>query len=275
MRWVGFSLVGVVSVAAPLLAQSTNGRSNSQLGAVFDLALPQGDFAQFAGTRLGIDLWYAYAFDPGRHFRIRVDAAGLIYGDQKQSISLGPYIPGDAGDLETTNGIYSLAIGPHRPGLLRNGNNGHFRGLFDQHPTLPQHRPRRRGLCLASGDGASASAEPRPAARGARPRRALGPDWPGPLLEGGFGPAAAGRHHRDFAGRHLDRHPRGVPRRCDWILGLSNLGGTQGRCTPQAARSVSLISPNVARTRTACRIGGIKGSLPWAAFERVSSPRRA
>ena len=78
------------------------------IGIAFDGAVPSGPFRQFAGFAPGAGLSAIINLGAGSPLALRVDAAGVIYGNGYATLPQSYYPL----SLHTTNGMGTLGIGP-------------------------------------------------------------------------------------------------------------------------------------------------------------------
>lgn len=96
------------------------------LGGAFQVAVPQGEFADNIGTGYGFGGNFIYQLDRQGIFAIRADAGGVIYGQERQRACF----PGTCRvslDINTSNNIFMGSIGPQimaPTGLFRPYLNG-------------------------------------------------------------------------------------------------------------------------------------------------------
>jgi hypothetical protein len=102
--------------AAPLPAQNLREvgdvtRPRALFGLNFQLAFPQGEFADFVGTGVGIGGNLSFFLNRQRSAGIRIFGSWIEYGRTTSQIPY-PGLPGISVDLTTANDIYSFGVGP-------------------------------------------------------------------------------------------------------------------------------------------------------------------
>src|SRR5262245_57284072 len=111
-------LILLILVIAPTVLSAQNyrevpaeGRIRAMGGLNFQLAFPQGEFADFVETGYGVG--GNLTFFPGQQtrFGIRLFGSWLQYGRTTERIPF-PGLPGIDVDLTTSNNIYSFGVGP-------------------------------------------------------------------------------------------------------------------------------------------------------------------
>lgn len=99
--------------------------SRMYVGGGLQVALPQGEFKNYVGTGVGFGGNFLYQLDRQGIFAIRADAAGVIYGNERQSLCFTTCRI--TFDLNTNNNIFMGSIGPQimaPTGLVRPYLNG-------------------------------------------------------------------------------------------------------------------------------------------------------
>lgn len=80
-------------------------------GINLQLALPQGEFADFVETGYGLAGNVTFLLDRSRRAGIRLFGSWIQYGRTTQRVPF-PGLPGISVDLTTSNNIYSFGVGP-------------------------------------------------------------------------------------------------------------------------------------------------------------------
>jgi hypothetical protein len=81
-------------------------------GGSLQLALPQGEFAEFVDAGFGLGGFFAVQLGRGERAALRFDGSFLQYGHVRVRRPLSPTVPQVTVDVTTSNNIYSFFAGP-------------------------------------------------------------------------------------------------------------------------------------------------------------------
>ena len=98
------------------------------------LARPVGEFQDFVSWGGGLSAYWTMAFDRDRHYALRVDATGLLYGHERFYIPLSPSVGRVRLSVSTDNFIvgagagpeFATQMGPFRPYLFGTAGFSYF-----------------------------------------------------------------------------------------------------------------------------------------------------
>ncbi len=82
------------------------------VGGSLQLALPEGEFADFVGNGFGLGAFFAIHLGRGERAALRFDGSFLQYGHERVQRPLSPTVPQVTVDVTTSNNIYSFSAGP-------------------------------------------------------------------------------------------------------------------------------------------------------------------
>lgn len=112
MALVALLLVTATPAAAQNYREVTeSGPPRALFGLNFQVAFPQGEFADFVGTGYGIGGNLTWFLDQHRRTGVRLFGSWIEYGRSTERIPF-PGLPGIDVDLTTSNSIYSFGVGP-------------------------------------------------------------------------------------------------------------------------------------------------------------------
>ena len=82
------------------------------VGGGLSIAQPVGEFKNYINAAVGLNFNLVQQLDPQGALAIRVDGGYLIYGDETKSAALSPTLGRIRVDVNTTNNIAALSVGP-------------------------------------------------------------------------------------------------------------------------------------------------------------------
>ena len=98
-------------------------------GLNLQVAVPQGEFADFVGSGYGASGNVTFMFGQSRQIGIRIGMSWLEYGRTTQTVPLSPTLPGLFADLTTSNDIFTIGVGPEFH-LTRSGFRPYVNGFI-------------------------------------------------------------------------------------------------------------------------------------------------
>ena len=82
------------------------------VGGGLSIAQPVGEFKNYVNAAVGLNFNLVQQLDPHGVLAVRVDGGYLVYGDETKSAALSPTLGRIRVDVNTTNNIAALSVGP-------------------------------------------------------------------------------------------------------------------------------------------------------------------
>lgn len=105
-------VLAIAGGAAPAEAQLREVRPGGIIGIAGTLARPVGEFQRFVSWGGGLDLYGVLQLDRDRHVGVRFEGSFIVYGHERFSVPLSPYVSRVLVDVTTDNMIFNLGAGP-------------------------------------------------------------------------------------------------------------------------------------------------------------------